>query len=214
MSEPFELAMFPLESALVPGEDLPLRIFEPRYQALVADCMSSPEPRFGVVLIAQGREVGGGDARSEVGVLTGITECAELGSGRYGLVCRAGERIRVSDWLPDDPYPRATVHRWPDEPGDPVSVDQILEVEDRVMALFERIAASRDAQLPSRDVLLGTDRDTGDASGWLYALASRLPIGTADKYAVLSAPSAADRLVALSEAVESITAIVEFQLSE
>jgi uncharacterized protein len=140
MSEPFELAMFPLESALVPGEDLPLRIFEPRYQALVADCMRSPEPRFGVVLIAQGREVGGGDARSEVGVLTGITECAELGSGRYGLVCRAGERIRVSDWLPDDPYPRATVHRWPDEPGDPVSVEQILEVEDRVMALFERIS--------------------------------------------------------------------------
>ena len=82
MSESFELAMFPLEAALLPGEDLPLRIFEPRYQALVADCMRNPEPRFGVVLISQGREVGGGDARSDVGVLTRITECAELGSGR------------------------------------------------------------------------------------------------------------------------------------
>ena len=28
--------MFPLQSALLPGEDLPLRVFEPRYSALVA----------------------------------------------------------------------------------------------------------------------------------------------------------------------------------
>jgi uncharacterized protein len=210
----FELAMFPLESALLPNEDLPLRIFEPRYQALVADCLRSPEPRFGVVLISQGREVGGGDARSDVGVLTRITECAELGSGRYALRSRTGERIRVLDWLPDDPYPRATVCPWPDEPGDRVSVDQILELEDRVMALFERIAAARDARLPSRDVLLGAERDTGDAGEWLYALASRLPLGPADRYAVLSAASAADRLAALNEAVESVAAIVAFQLSE
>jgi uncharacterized protein len=31
---------------------------------------------------------------------------------------------------------------------------------------------------------------------------------------VLSAPSAADRLVALSEAVDTVSAMVEFQLSE
>jgi hypothetical protein len=214
MTESFELAMFPLQSALLPNEDLPLRIFEPRYQALVTHCMRRPEPRFGVVLISQGREVGGGDLRSDVGVLARIVECAELASGRYVLQCRTGERIRVSDWLPDDPYPRAMARFWPDEPGDPVSVDSILELEERVIALFERIAAARDARLPSRDVLLGADRDTGDAGDWLYTLASRLPIGPADRYAVLSAPSPAERLAGLSDAVESVAAIVEFQLSE
>jgi hypothetical protein len=45
-------------------------------------------------------------------------------------------------------------------------------------------------------------------------LASRIPIGTADRYAVLSAPSAADRLAALREAVDSVTEMVKFQLSE
>jgi len=212
--EPVALAMFPLQSALLPNEDLPLRIFEPRYQALVIDCMRSPEPRFGVVLISQGREVGGGDVRSDVGVLARIVECTEVVSGRYALHCRTGERIRVSEWLPDDPYPRAMARVWPDQPGDAVSADSILELEDRVINLFERIAAARDARLPSRDVLLGADRDTGDAADWLYTLASRLPIGPADRYAVLSAPSVADRLVALSEAVDSVAAIVEFQLSE
>ena len=48
----------------------------------------------------------------------------------------------------------------------------------------------------------------------LYALASRVPIGAADRYAVLAAPSAAERLAALSEAVDSVAAVIEFQLSE
>ena len=208
------LAMFPLESALLPGEDLPLRIFEPRYGALVRDCVGNGDP-FGVVLISRGREVGGGDSRCDVGVLARITEHADLGSGRYVLQCRTGERIRVNEWLPDDPYPRATVRIWPDEPGDPVTPAQFLDVEDRVMALFERVAAARGAQLPGRDVLLGSGRsDAPDAGERLYALASRIPIGTADRYAVLSAPSAADRLAALREAVDSVTEMVKFQLSE
>ena len=97
-SETFELAMFPLESALLPNEDLPLRIFEPRYSALVQHCVGTGDP-FGVVLISRGREVGGGDARCDVGVLARIAEHADLGSGRYVLRCRTGERIQVVEWL-------------------------------------------------------------------------------------------------------------------
>ena len=49
---------------------------------------------------------------------------------------------------------------------------------------------------------------------WLYALASRVPMGQADRYAVLSAPSLPARVAALSEAVDTVTAMVEFQLSD
>jgi Lon protease-like protein len=210
-TEPLERAMFPLESALLPGQELPLRIFEPRYSALARRCIDGDEP-FGVVLIAQGREVGGGDARCDVGVLARIDEHADLGAGRYALRCRTGERIRVREWLPDDPYPRATVTMWPDEPGEPVTEAQLLDLEERVIALFERIAEARDARLPERDVLLGP-RET-EPGRRLFALASRIPIGTADRYAVLSAPSAADRFAALSEAVDALADMVEFQLSE
>lgn len=209
------LAMFPLQSALLPDEELPLQIFEPRYTALVRDCMREDDPRFGVVLISRGREVGGGDVRCDVGTVARITECVDLaGSGRFVLRCRTGERIRVSDWLPDDPYPRAMVRPWPDEPGQPVTAGQLEELEDRVMGLFERIAAVREFSLPDRAVLLGSDPDTVDPGIRLYALASRVPIGPADRYAVLSAPSAAARLTALSDAVDSVAAVIEFQLSE
>lgn len=212
--KPVETAMFPLESAVLPNQDLPLRIFEPRYVALVRHCVDSRDP-FGVVLISRGREVGGGETRCDVGVLSRITECVDHGLDRYSLRCRTGERIRVCEWLIDDPYPRATVTLWPDEPGDPVTGAQLLHVEDRVVALFERIAEARGAQLPARDVLLGYDEaGAGDAGQRLFALASRLPMGTADRYAVLAAPSAADRLAALSEAVDTVAEMVEFQLSE
>ena len=207
------MAMFPLEVAMLPGEELPLRIFEPRYTALVSDCLATDDPAFGVVLIAAGREVGGGDTRSDVGALAHITECADFGDGRYRLKCVMGERIRVLEWHPDDPYPQAAVELWPDEPGEAVDVDAIRDVEDRMIALFERIAAARGAQVNPRDIVEGADA-SGEAAMWLYALASRVPMGQADRYAVLAAPTVAARLAALSEAVDSVTAIVEFQLSD
>ncbi|MGB6208112.1 LON peptidase substrate-binding domain-containing protein [Mycobacterium sp.] len=215
MVKAIPMAMFPLQSALLPDEDLPMQIFEPRYTALVRDCVSDEDPRFGVVLISQGREVGGGDVRCDVGTVARITECVELAdSGRFVLRCRTGERIRVSEWLPDDPYPKAMVQAWPDEPGEPVTASQLDELEYRVMMLFERIAAARNFSLPERAVLLGTDTDTADPGTRLYTLASRIPIGAADRYSVLASPSAAERLAALSEAVDSVAAVVEFQLSE
>jgi Lon protease-like protein len=205
--------MFPLEAAMLPGEELPLRIFEPRYAAMVQHCLASEEPAFGVVLISAGREVGGGDTRSNVGALAHITESADFGDGRYRLRCVMAERIRVLEWHPDDPYPRAAVEIWPDDAGAAVDVDAIRDIEDRMIALFERIAAARGAQVNGRDIVEGADT-SGDPAMWLYALASRVPMGQADRYAVLSAPSVAARVVALRDAVETVTAMVEFQLSE
>ena len=94
--------MFPLESVRLPGEDLPLRIFEPRYSALVRDCLSG-ERVFGVVLISAGREVGGDDVRNDVGALARIVAADEAGAGRYHIACEMTDRIRVDEWHDDDP---------------------------------------------------------------------------------------------------------------
>jgi uncharacterized protein len=204
--------MFPLEVAMLPGEELPLRIFEPRYSALVQHCLATDDPAFGVVLISAGREVGGGDVRSDVGAMAHITECADDGDGRYRLRCVMAERFRVLEWLPDDPYPRATIEPWPDDPGSPVDIDAIRDIEDRMIALFERIAAARGTEVNARDIVLGAD-ESGDAAMWLYTLTTRLPFGQADRYSVLAAPTVAARTAALSEAVDTATAMVEFQLS-
>jgi Lon protease-like protein len=204
--------MFPLERAMLPGEELPLRIFEPRYSAMVADCLEMDDPAFGVVLIEAGREVGGGDSRNDVGALAHIAEVADFGDGRYRLNCVMAERIRVLEWHPDNPYPRAAVEIWPDEPGEAVAADDIRDVEDSMVALFERIASSQGAELNARDIIAGADA-APDAAMWLYALTARLPMGQADRYAVLAAPTVAARMSALRDAVETVSALVEFQLS-
>jgi Lon protease-like protein len=204
--------MFPLERAMLPGEELPLRIFEPRYSAMVADCLAMDDPAFGVVLIEAGREVGGGDSRNDVGALAHITEIADFGDGRYRLNCVMAERIRVLEWQPDNPYPRAAVEVWPDEPGEAVAPDDIRDVEDRMVALFERIASAQGADVNARDIVAGADA-APDAAMWLYALTARLPMGEADRYAVLAAPTVAARVTALRDAVETVSALVEFQLS-
>jgi Lon protease-like protein len=205
--------MFPLESVRLPGEDLPLRIFEPRYGALVRECLSGAR-EFGVVLIAAGREVGGEDARCNVGAMAHIVDCQDFGDGRYRLECEMRERIRVTSWLEDDPYPQADVEPWPDEPGATVTAGDIGTVEDRVLEMFERVASAQHATLPPRQDLLGEPEPGDDAGTRLYALASRVPMGQADRYSVLEAPSAAARLAALRDGVETVAAMIEFQLAD
>ena len=57
------MPMFPLGTVLLPGGLLPLRLFEPRYLALLADVLADDEPEIGFVLIERGVETGGGDSR-------------------------------------------------------------------------------------------------------------------------------------------------------
>ena len=217
-AEPSVLPMFPLEWVLLPTEELSLRIFELRYTTLVSRLMRSGDRRFGVVLISRGREVGGGEQRCDVGVMATINHCAELGGGRYLLRCTIGDRIRASQWLPDDPYPRTVADFWPDQPGEPVSDSELRAVENRIVALLERVATARGIRfLPGRDRLLGMRRRklAALAPGQrLYALAARVPMGEADRYAVLSAPSVAERLAVLDDALDTVAAKVKFQLSE
>ena len=109
------LPMFPLGAVLFPHASMPLHVFEPRYRALMRDCLAG-DHRFGVVLIARGSEVGGGDERTTLGTRGVITEAIELADGRWVLEVEGEARIEVTEWLPDDPYPVALVAEPEPEP--------------------------------------------------------------------------------------------------
>ncbi len=112
--------MFPLGTVLFPELPLLLHVFEPRYRALVRDCLDS-DHEFGVVLITRGSEVGGGDQRALVGTVARIEGARPLPDGRWVLATRGRQRITVVQWLPEDPYPcamvRADADPTPPEPG-------------------------------------------------------------------------------------------------
>ena len=61
-----ELGLFPLNLVLLPGEQAPLHIFEPRYRELIGECLEDGK-EFGLVLADDDgmRDVG---TRAEAGV--------------------------------------------------------------------------------------------------------------------------------------------------
>lgn len=109
--------MFPLGMTLLPGELLPMRIFEPRYRQLLLDCLAA-NIAFGTVLIDRGSEVGGGDVRRDVGVLCRFVRVEPQFDGTFSVIAAGIGRLRITRWLDDDPYPRAIVEPWPDEDVD------------------------------------------------------------------------------------------------
>lgn len=143
--------MFPLGTVLLPHMVLPLHVFEPRYRALFRQLMdAAPEDRvFGVVRITAGREVGGGERRSDVGTVARILQAEELPDGRWLAVTVGTRRLRVAAWWPDDPYPQAGVALLAED-----GIDAgVLAHRDRLVPRVRRLLALRselgDVAVPS-----------------------------------------------------------------
>jgi Lon protease-like protein len=205
--------MFPLGSVVLPGGPLPLHIFEPRYRQLVADLLAGDQApmQFGTIMIERGREVGGGDQRAEVGTLVSIVDVQVSDDGRYGVMAVGTERIRMVEWLPDDPYPLAMVKRWPDQPPaadvPAISSATIDDLRERVERCYT-LARDLGEQIPDRLPLSSLDLEEA-----LYELASWSPTTVADRYAVLAAPSLIERAAVLAAALDDAEAVLKFRAS-
>jgi len=77
MSETKIIPIFPLDLVLFPRQELPLRIFEPRYKQLVDDCMLG-DGQFGVCLIDENNSVNGWNSPKLVGTIAKITKCEDI----------------------------------------------------------------------------------------------------------------------------------------
>jgi len=205
------MPMFPLGSVLLPGGVLPLHVFEPRYRQLVKDCMASTEHEFGVTLIERGFEVGGGDVRTMVGTVARMMQVGELDDGRYALLTVGTRRIRVQQWLPDDPYPRADVEDWPDDDADDDSLEADLAAS--VAAAWTRVrrmnAMAAELGDVHADVAAEISSDPLVAS---YHLCSLAPLGPADQQRLLAAPSVRARIELLGHALDDAEAMQQFRL--
>jgi Lon protease-like protein len=71
------IPIFPLDLVLFPRQELPLRIFEPRYKQLVDDCMIG-DGQFGVCLIDESSSVNGWNSPKLVGTIAKISKCEDV----------------------------------------------------------------------------------------------------------------------------------------
>lgn len=199
--------MFPLGTVLFPTLVLPLHVFELRYQALVERCLEADDPEFGVVMIERGSEVGGDDARSSVGTVARIVESKRFDDGRWAVVAAGVRRLKVIEWLADDPYPRADVQDWPDTGS---VLDLAAPYEAVVRALRRALALSvelGDRAAPAT-VELASDAVTGS-----YQAAALAPLGPLDQQRLLSVGGTGERLGLLVELLDDAVVFLEQRLA-
>jgi Lon protease-like protein len=179
--------MFPLGSVLFPSIFLPLHVFEPRYRALARHCLDGDQ-EFGVVLIERGSEVGGDDVRTSVGTVARIIEAAELDDGRWVLGTVGTRRIRVREWLLDDPYPQADVEDW----DDVEAAAGVVDAYDAVVSRLRRVLALK-AELaePAVDATIELSDDPALGS---FQVAAVGPFGPMDQQRLLQAAGPNERL--------------------
>ena len=132
------LPLFPLNQVLFPGQEQALHIFEPRYRQLVQETIDESTP-FGIALIREGHEVGGGATTHDVGCAVQLKHVQGLPDGRFNIVCQGTQRFRVLAPLGEDPYLRAEVEFLPD-PQD-ADDEPAAGLTPAVAAQFRRYAA-------------------------------------------------------------------------
>ena len=197
---PDTLPVFPLPGALLlPRSRLPLHIFEPRYLAMIEDCMKKPQRLIGMIQPNPGP--GDEDGRLHaIGCAGRLTQFSETEDGRYMVTLGGVSRFRMVREIEGfAPYRRCEVD-WSHFARDLGQDEQDLGF-DRAgfMSLLERYF---DAQS------LAADWDTlNDAEDELLinSLAMLLEFAPEDKQALLEAPSLPTRR-------ETLVTLIEFAL--
>ena len=187
-----QIPLFPLGTALFPVGPLPLRIFEPRYLALVSRCLRE-DREFGVLLIVSGTDTRPAQT-VEIGTLAKITDWYQGSDGILGVTAQGTSRFRV---------------RGVDQQDDGLYVGQVelLPPEDRVPlpADFEPMAVLLETIIDDLGKLYESIERRYDDATWVGCrLAEILPMPSEDKQHCLEVSDPIERLQYLRPMLRAI----------
>jgi Lon protease-like protein len=132
-----DLGLFPLDLVVLPGEKVPLHLFEPRYRQLYADCVLEDRPF--VVLQA------GPTGPADVGCSTRFEALVRrFEDGRLNVIVQGLEPVEVVEESEGRLYFSARVRPLADEPGEPAP-----ELAARVLGRFRALADLADDAMPA-----------------------------------------------------------------
>lgn len=138
---PATLPLFPLpDVVLFPDVSLPLRIYEPRYRALMADALKGNR-LIGLVLLQPGHEAEyeGRPPIFAVGCAGVITQEEQLPNGEYTFVLRGLQKFRVTGENPGGAYRVAQITPLPEASLDASQAGEILVERQRIDKLLPRL---------------------------------------------------------------------------
>jgi len=185
-----EIGLFPLGLVLLPTEQIPLHIFEPRYRELIAECIDNEQP-FGLVYADD-------DGMRQIGTLASVVEVTDrFEDGRLNVVVEGGERFRLVELTEGRSFHTGTIEPIADR-DDPPAPDDVK----RGVALFAKLVelTGADVEVPDETIEQPS-----------FALASRFELAPDLKLELLDETSERVRLVRLCEILETVATAVERQ---
>ena len=178
-----ELPIFELPLVLLPGEQLPLHIFEDRYKRMIGRSLEEGEP-FGIVLRDD-------DGARSVGCTARVDEVLEqFDDGRMNVVVSGEEPFRVLDRFEADDFPAGEVEVVPDK-AEPADADTAGAARDAFAELAERATGSR----PESEEL-------EQASA--YSIAARIELPDETKQSLLEMRDEDERMELLANALQAV----------
>ena len=169
-----EIGLFPLGLVLLPGERVPLHIFEPRYRELIGECLDE-DREFGLVL-------GGESSVEEIGTTAAVVAVIDrFEDGRLNIVVEGRERFRILAETSGRSFRTARVEPLPDSEDAPPAEEDV----ERCVAAYRGVVEAADEEL--------VEPDPG-FEGLAYWLAARVDFGPEIKQELLELTSERERI--------------------
>lgn len=174
--------LFPLGIVALPGESVPLHVFEDRYKRMIERCLSadpdSVEREFGIVWLSD-------EELKEVGCACEIERVLErMDDGRLNILARGTRPFRLLERQDDLPYPAGVVEFLTDETAEQqADADEVTGTSAREL-YSELVEQATDRTLSAKEV------GAMDA----YEMAGTVEFGTDAKQELLELRSESARL--------------------
>ncbi|MFZ4508303.1 MAG: LON peptidase substrate-binding domain-containing protein [Fimbriimonas sp.] len=196
-----ELALFPLNTVLFPHAHMRLHVFEDRYRELVQHCLRHEVP-FGIVLIRNGSEVGGGADPYLVGTLARIVAVETYDDGRMDIQIRGEERFRIRR-IDEDirPYPVGYV-----EPVLELEIENPNRAEELLIQAREHFEIYIQQSFANRDLRVEVRFPT-EPVALSFNIANLLPMDNLEKQKMLETTDTLER-------IEDLLPVMQAQLLE
>jgi Lon protease-like protein len=174
---PVRLPLFPLNVVLLPGADMPLHIFEPRYRQMVRDCLDAKAP-FGM-LLALPNGIAGTGCTAEILEVTNRYE-----HGRCDILTVGREPFRVVELFTEEPLMRGAVDFLEDRPA-PLNARVSCELIELYETCHTLVFDDYPRDIDEADGIAGIELS--------YRIAAKLPMDLLWKQRVLELRSEAER---------------------
>ncbi len=193
MDRPNRIPLFPLDTVLLPGMQMPLHIFEPRYKLMIGRCLSQ-RSEFGIILAAT-------KAIATLGCTAEILhKTKDYPDGRMDILTEGRAVFRLNELIDEEEYYEGAVEYVEDRPS-----ATEFGPETQLRETFERCHV----------LLFGRPWIEGASGQWAsisYRMAGLLPMELEKRQALLEMRSEDDRRkLVLRWMADFLTKLVELE---